>query len=202
LSTPQAPEDETQQFWSLVEAMGNPIRCKVLTALANSREDVSVRQISERIGEPMRKVRYHLDLLVDRELAAVTGVGRRRGVKEHRFRAQRAPVISVEQSALLDEEQSKRIARQVLVHILGDIRTAVAAKTFGTRRGHTEARVAGLVDRRGWEDLAEIHERAIAAVQAAVERGQARLGESADTPISFASGFLLFEAAPSPQPEP
>jgi DNA-binding transcriptional ArsR family regulator len=184
---------QPEQFWALVDAMGDPVRCKIITALTETEEGMSVRRLSERIGEPPGKVRYHLHLLDDRGLVTVVGERQRRGVMERYYRPQRLPIITTQQSALLDEKQSKKIALQILARIIEDARAAIAEHRFGTRVG--QIRVRAEVDPQGWEELNEIYDRTLADIEAAVQRSATRMEGSKDCAIPIVSGLLLFEAA-------
>jgi DNA-binding transcriptional ArsR family regulator len=178
----------------LAEAMSHPFRAKLLFAVSEkSREGVSIRQLAERLREPKRRVRYHVDALVGLGLVAIASERTRRGVVERFYRAEQAPFISTEQLKELDERRARQISLQVLKAIVADASAAVGAKTFGTRLGQSAGRIPGEVDQQGWDELIGIQERALLDIQAAVTQSQERLEASGESPIQALAALLLFE---------
>jgi predicted ArsR family transcriptional regulator len=68
----------------LVEALTHPVRSKVVIAPAE-RPDVTIRQIAERLREPPRRIRHHVDALVSAGVIEVSAETRRRNVIERRY---------------------------------------------------------------------------------------------------------------------
>jgi DNA-binding transcriptional ArsR family regulator len=189
------PADRTPDagLWALVESLTDPFRGKLFTVIAEAKEDVSVRQLAQMLGEPVRKVRYHLDALVDRELVGIARETRRRGVIERGYRAEVVPVISTEQYGELEESQSRKIALLAVGFVLADLKAVAAAGMLGERLGHAEIRVPGEVDRQGWMELAAVQDQAYAQVQEVLSRSAERLAGSHEQPISSVSVQLLYE---------
>jgi DNA-binding transcriptional ArsR family regulator len=174
--------------------MAHPVRSKLLFAVSEkSEEGVSIRQLSERIGEPQRRVRYHLDALLDLGLVGIAERRSRRGVIERFYRAERDPLLTTEQLAEHDESEARQISVQILRTILGDASWAMGAKVFGLRRGHVVIRVPAEVDEQGWGELGQIEERTLLEAQTVIARSRDRLSVSGESPISALVSFLLFE---------
>lgn len=190
-----------EQLRVLAEAMSHPLRVKLLIAVSEKTGDgVSIRQLAERVREPRRRVRYHIDALVELGLIAIASEQTRRGVVERFYRAERAPFISTEQVKQLDEEQTRQISLQILKAIVADASAAVGGKTFGSRFCASAARVPGEVDKRGWDELTSIQERALGEIQAAVAQSQERLNASGEIPVQALAALLLFEVPAWPLP--
>jgi DNA-binding transcriptional ArsR family regulator len=182
------------QLRVLAEAMGHPLRAKLLFAIAEKSADgVSISQLAARLKEPKRRVRYHTDALVELGLVAIASERSRRGVVERFYRTEQTPIISTEQVKDLDEEQVRKISLQVLKAIVADASAAVGAKTFGTRPGQCAGRIPGEVDQQGWEDLTSIQNRALSDTQKVMAEARKRLKGSEEKPIQALAAMLLFE---------
>src|SRR5206468_1752316 len=136
LSKPSNPNggQPPERQRALAEAMAHPVRSKLLAAITEKSElGVSIRQLSLRIGEPQRRVRYHLDALLDLGLVGIAARRSRRGVVERFYRAEQAPMLTTEQVNGYDESQARQISVQILRAILGDASWAMGEKVFGLR---------------------------------------------------------------------
>ncbi|HXR60472.1 MAG TPA: ArsR family transcriptional regulator, partial [Solirubrobacterales bacterium] len=176
-------------FEALVEAMGDPIRSQILFALADKPDGTTIRGLAERLGEPPRRVRYHLAALVEQDLVTVAGEAKRRGVVERYYRVAKPPIIWPLEADRVPETQMRKIAMQIFRFILADVREAVAAKTFASQ-GDAQIRIAGDVDARGWKELATIHERMLKEVEAVLEDARDRLVTNPESPVTAVSVAL------------
>ena len=193
----QSPE----HLRALADAMAHPVRAKLLFAVAErSEEGVSVRQLSQRLREPPRRVRYHLDGLLDLGLVAIADERTRRGVLERFYRAEKMPKLNNEQLEAQGDDQARQMCAEVLKAVLADASSAVGAKIFGLRPGHVLARLPGEVDQQGWEELGAVQEETIAELQAVISRSRERLKASGQSPIPALVALFLFEMPRWPSP--
>ena len=192
-------EPEVELTGALLEALTDPIRFRLLTAMGDELFTVteelgsSVRELAAHLEEPPRRVRHHLEKLVEQGLATVTREERRRGTIERYYRSERMLLVDINQSRTMPQEQSQKIALEVMRAITRDARSAVAENIFGAREGHSEIRIPGKVDLQGWREISAIHDRAMAEVQKVLAESQRRLAESDETPLPIISALLLFE---------
>lgn len=158
---------------------------------------MSIRELAAVLGEPQRKVRYHIDYLAREELVGVIKQVRRRGFLERYYRREIVPYISEGQAADISEEQWWKIVTQSVRAVLADIKAAFEGRTF-LRPGHAEVHVPVEVDVEGWNELSSLHEDFYEAVKTALERSKRRLASDHEQPISAVSVSLLFEV-PGPR---
>jgi len=177
---------------SLVRAMGDPIRSKVFFALADRPDGATVRQLSEKVGETRRRVRYQLDVLVDDGLAVVTGGIRRRGAVERIFRTVYPPLLTDEEIGAVGEEDLRKITLQYFRFAIVEATSAAAAGSFW-RPGYMLARAGAEVDLEGWRELAAIQRRGLEEIDAALERNRKRTESSDGVLITAALALWLFE---------
>ncbi len=174
--------------------MGDPVRSRLLFAIADAVEGASVRQVAGKIGESQRKVRYHLDRLVEQGLVTVAREIKRRGVVERYYRLAVPTLIPSREIEALDVDESRKISLQILKAILADAGAAASAGMFGTREGHATLRVPGEVDDQGWEELAALYLHMLSTVQGIMASSRTRLAaETGNVPIRAIAAFLLFE---------
>jgi len=198
----ERPKDvPPERLRALAEAMAHPVRAKLLFAVAEKSDaGVSIRQLSERVREPSRRVRYHLDALLEVGLVGIASRRSRRGVVERFYRIELMPWLTTEELDEYDEDQARQMSVQILKAILGDASLAVGAKVFGLRSGHIVVRIPGEVDDQGWEELGSLQVRALHESQAVLQRSRDRLKSTGDDPISALVALLLFEVPPWPLP--
>jgi DNA-binding transcriptional ArsR family regulator len=177
----------------LAEAMGHPVQSKILFVVAD-RPGVTIRQIASRLEEPRRRVRHHLEALIEAGLVSVESEARTRNTMERRYAVELRPHIHTEDAELLSDISQRRISLEILKLILADARTAVANGTFGTHHGHAEVRFWAEVDQEGWEQLAAIHLNALDEMRAALASCAERLADDDRTAFPVTSALLLFEA--------
>jgi DNA-binding transcriptional ArsR family regulator len=176
--------------------MVDPFRSRLLFAVADSKDKgVSVRRLAERLKEPPRKIRYHLEVLAGQELVGVAGHGKRRGVVENYYRAEIAPVLDRREE--MSPVAWRRQTFNVIRFIFDDVTAALAAQSGerADRFDHHQVRVPGEVDAAGYRELEEIHLRLLGEVEAALAAAETRLDRSGEQSIPVVSVLLLFEAA-------
>jgi DNA-binding transcriptional ArsR family regulator len=181
--------------------MVHPVRAKLLFAVAErSQEGVSIRQISERTGDSPRRVRYHLDALLELGLVGISSRRTRRGVVERFYRAEIPPFLTNEDVDGYDEGKARQLSVQTFKAILRDVSLAVAAKKFGARSGHMIIRFPCELDDQGWKELGSLQEQTMRDSQTIIDRSRDRLKATEGDPITASAALLLFEVPPWPAP--
>lgn len=177
----------------LADAVADPLRARLFAAVAE-KPGISIRQIAKRVAEPERKVRYHVEALHAAGLVEVQGLGRRRGAVERQYRVTAAYVIDGADAEGISVDQQRRISVEILKMIMADATLSVASGHFGAAPGHCEIRLRGEIDEEGWQELAEIHIRAMEEAQDAIDRSTKRRRVTGEEGFEVTSAALLFEA--------
>jgi DNA-binding transcriptional ArsR family regulator len=177
----------------LADALADPLRARLLAAVTE-KPGIGIRQIAARVGETERKVRYHVEALHSAGLVEVQGEVRRRGAIERQFRATNSMMIDAVDEERISAAQQRRISLEILKLIMSDATASVASGHFGTHPGHCEVRLRGEIDEKGWQELAEIHLRAIEEAQDAIDRSVERRRMTGEDGFEVTSAMLLFEA--------
>jgi DNA-binding transcriptional ArsR family regulator len=175
---------------ALADATRNVVRGRVLMALAE-RPGVTIRQVAERIDESPRRVRHHIESLVEAGLAEVTGEESRRGVVQRRYGA---PPQAVDRVDALSDEDRAEFTRSIVRYVLSDIGTAAAAGTLALTEDKHVVRMYGEVDDEALERLADIHWRAYREIRETIEAGKERLRKSGGSGTEVVSALFYIEA--------
>jgi DNA-binding transcriptional ArsR family regulator len=177
----------------LAEAMGDPLRGRILAGVAE-KPGITIREVADWLGEPNRKVRYHVEALHDQGVIEVQSEGRRRGAIERQYRMTTDLYLNVEDGASLPAALSRRISIQILKMVMADATESLAAGQFATDDAHCVMRVRGSVDTEGWSALSDLIIRACDEAQEIVQQSRRRLEASGEEGFEVTSGLMLFEA--------
>jgi DNA-binding transcriptional ArsR family regulator len=195
-----ASEREEAQLRALGRAMADPLRSKLLIAIADKEAaGVTIGDLAKKVREPNRRVRYHLDALVGEGLVAVAGNRKRRGVLERFYRSAQAPMMSTEQLETFNTDEVRKMNANVLKAVIADISEAAAAGTLGARSAWVTVRMPADVDSQGWKELEAIQVQAIDKAQTVLARAQERLAANlGEEPIHAVLALIQLEAPPWP----
>jgi DNA-binding transcriptional ArsR family regulator len=177
---------------AIIAAMAHPLRARVYFGVADAKEKgIPVNSLAEKLNEPRRRVRYHIDALVEQGLVGIAGQRTRRGVVERSYCALHPPTVEKEDLDLASVEQTQRILLGIFRAIVGDVSAAARGGPLFPQDS-VVARIPADLDEQGWLELVEIHERTTHVIEEAVARARRRLEMSGEPPIPAVSGLLLF----------
>lgn len=190
--------DVDPELDELLVALRDPIRRRLLFVLNDRPRGATIRQLAKRLGEPPRRIRHYVEILAEAGQVVVEGERSRRNTIERSYRSARVPILWREGwPAGFGLTDTKMVLLDILRLTFDSVTEAVATGTFAERQGWCVARTWREVDAQGWEELAEIHERALLEVIAAVDRAAERLaGDEAAESIPAISGLFLLPAQP------
>jgi hypothetical protein len=200
---------EEKRVELIASAMADPVLNKIFTSVAEcafrtrSSEGspvepggITVREISEKLGEPRRKVRYRLDVLHHQGLVYVAGNRKQRGTWERCYLPVHLPILSQDDVEGLSSNQQRMIILGLLKVIFADAVGALEAETYMRRPEWVATRMCVEVDEQGWTQLAALHERFRQGAEEIVAEAAERLESTGATAIQLSSANLLFETAP------
>lgn len=185
---------DADQLEAMVRVLRDPLLRRILFAV-EARPNSTIRQISERLGEPSRRVRHHLTGLLEARLVVVHEERYRGGVIERTYGSMALPLLwSGAWPRDIGDVERKWVVLEAIKMIVSDMSDALRVGTFTKRPGWQATRVSREVDERGWSELAEVHIRAFEETMKVVDRSAKRLERTAEKAITVVSGVLLFEA--------
>jgi DNA-binding transcriptional ArsR family regulator len=175
---------------ALTKACSQPVRGRILTALSE-RPDVTIREVADRLGEPRRRVRHHIETLVEMGLAVVTREDLS-SVVERRYGATPTAVDVPPDS--WSQEERLVFAKATMRMLAADFSVAAAAETFARGGEDLEVRIYGEVDDGCLEELADLHWSTYRGIRAKIEEGFERVMQSGEPGTEVVSALFSFEA--------
>jgi len=159
---------------------------------------LTIRQISQRIDESRRRVRYHLDALCDQGVVEVSGEQRRKGVVVRYFAPTHLPMLSDDEIKGIPRGQQQKMLVGVVRAIFADVTSSLKAGLAVRRPEWAGCRVVGEADEQGWKELASRHVDLMMEATEILAASRARMQRSGEKPIWVISGSLFLEG-PSPE---
>jgi DNA-binding MarR family transcriptional regulator len=186
--------DELKTFFDrhLIKALGHPVREHILAVL-NERV-ASGREIGEELGADVSSFYHHVEEL--EKLGCIERIEsrRRRGAREHFFRARR--------TVLLDDAAWRRIpptlrsdlAGSFVQRIFDDVVAALESGALGSTDAHI-AWTPARFDRRGWEEATGLLAETLARLSAIQEKSARRLSRTGGKAIAATVATLAFRGS-------
>jgi DNA-binding transcriptional ArsR family regulator len=189
---------------TVFEAFAHPVRGRILAAIVE-RPDVTIRELADRLGEPSRRVRHNVEVLLGTGLVWVTGEENRQGVVERHFGAGPGFMFGGENS--LSHEQRAETAKITARLVMENIAVAAAAGTLGGRPDDYGVRMYGEVDESCLVELGFLHSAAFESLTRTIDQGRRRLAENGGAGTEIVSALFFFEAPlwgerPARRPDP
>jgi DNA-binding transcriptional ArsR family regulator len=173
---------------ALAKACCHQVRWRILVALSE-RPDVTIRELADHLGEPRRRVRHHIETLVETGLAVVTSEDISR-VVERRYAA---GAIAADDLDSWDQEERLLFANSITRTLAADFSVAAAAGTLTRGGDDLQARMYGEVDDACLEELAELNLSIYRETRTMSEAGYERVMESGEPGIEVVTALFAFE---------
>lgn len=177
---------------ALVDTVGHRVGYAIYRILTE--RPASARELATLLSQPRSTVGEQLRKLIAGGLIESVGEEVRRGTTERFYRA--APssrYLDDDATGKLDPGQKRRTALRVAREAAVDTSTALRSDRLDHRNDWCVASSRIAVDPRGWEELAEIHRRAVEEVERVREQSAERLGGEAGEQLRAISWVMLLE---------
>jgi DNA-binding transcriptional ArsR family regulator len=178
---------------ALMETLADPLRAQVYIAVYE-RPGATIAQVARRIEQPPRTVRHQVGRLVEAGLVVVDADDPGPTTRERHYRGVAIPTLDEPETPWTEKSRN-----QMLLSLLGvitaDIGRAIRHRTLGTRPGHTEIRVPGEVDERGWEEIGATMTETMERIEETMIGSAGRLEAAGEPGIEVIVVLLFFEAS-------
>lgn len=179
----------------LIKALGHPVREHILAVL--NERIASAREIGEEIGADVSSFYHHIEELEKLECIERVETRRRRGAREHFFKAKA--------SLFFDDAAWRRLPGTVkadqtannLQSLLDDVVAAVEAETFDARDDRHTSWSPGFLDLQGWQEMVNLMNETVERLGSIREAAALRLTAAGERGIPATIAILAFET-PSP----
>jgi DNA-binding transcriptional ArsR family regulator len=152
--------------------LAHPLRHRLL-AILNERV-ASPKELAAEVGLPIPNVSYHVGRLLDAGVIELVREEPRRGVAEHFYRGVEPAMHSDDDWAALSRDERDQITEGNVQRIVADLLTAAESGGFEHRRSH-QSWVTFELDERGFNETADVLEKALERILAIRDRSQRRI---------------------------
>jgi DNA-binding transcriptional ArsR family regulator len=164
---------------------------KVLTILAEG--PASPKDIASLLDLTIPVVSHHVKKLVRLgmvELVEARDVG---GVIQHVYRAVVRPVVDNEEWKKLSLAERQRFSIWIVQLILADAARSFDAALFDAHSNNHLSRTAMVVDQRGFDEVAQIQDRALAEIFEAQALSGERIAGGEEVGVNIVAAMMCFE---------
>lgn len=183
-----SPEGITQQ---LAKALAHPLRMRILSEL--NRGISSPNQLSQKLGEPLGNVSYHVKTLLEFDCIELVKTEPRRGAVEHFYRATERAFLSDEDWAKIPASTRKGISGVILESIGEDATRALVEGTIEKRSDSHLTRSPLVLDEQGFEEISALLSDVLERATAIQTEAAARLAEGKGDSVNTMMAILHFE---------
>jgi DNA-binding transcriptional ArsR family regulator len=188
--------DQLKTFFDrrLIEALGHPVREHILAVL--NERIASASEIAEELGTDVSSFYHHVEEL--EKLGCIERVltMRRRGAKEHFFRATVSVFFDDAAWQQLPSTLKSDQAASSLQLLLDDVVAAVKEETFNARDDRHLSWTPGFFDEEGWKEAVDLMNATMENLCAIREAAALRLMESGKQGTPATLAMLAFETPP------
>jgi len=178
----------------VVKAIAHPLRHQILTAL--NEEVLSPNQLSQRLGERLGNVSYHVRFLADLEAIELVDTQPRRGAVEHFYRATQEAWFATADWNELPVSTRRGIFGGHLKRIWADVSGAADTGGFDDAKAHVSYTPVEL-DEAGFAEVAKLLDSTVERVLAIHAESAARVKKAGGERRSTEVVVMHFDRAPA-----
>jgi predicted transcriptional regulator len=175
----------------LVLLISSEITVKVLIVLVE--RAASPKEIAVRLGLKVPTVSHHVKKLVTMGLIEMVEEREVRGAIQHVYRAVVRPIVSTEEWERLNVAQRQRFSLWIVQMIVTDVAKSFDASAFDARTNNHLSRTPLVVDEEGFDEVAEIQDRALNEIIEVEATAVERMVRSGETGINLIAAMMCFE---------
>ena len=138
----------------VAKAFAHPLRVQILIIL--NEKVASPNMLAQQLDESLNLVAYHVRVLEKYDCIELVDTKQRRGATEHFYRATRRQFLSDDQWARMPAGLRPGMVAAVLKSVFEDIESASKAGTLDEIDELHISRTPMVLDRQGWEDVADL----------------------------------------------
>jgi DNA-binding transcriptional ArsR family regulator len=182
---------------SLLKALAHPLRLRLLARL--NEVEASPKELAAELGESLPKVSYHVNVLRDAGAVKLVRETPRRGAVEHHYKALTRAYMSDADWAQLPASARAGLSQVVLAEALDDLRHAAATGSLDARVDRHLTYTTLALDEAAWAELGRLLNDVLSrALELQAESAERQAG-GPEVPARLT--MMLYEAAPTPEPE-
>jgi predicted transcriptional regulator len=185
--------DELKTFFDrrLIEALRHPVREHILAVL--NERIASASEIAEELGADVSSFYHHVEELERLGCIERVETKRRRGAKEHFFKATRTFLLEDEAWQRLPASLRADLITSAVQSLFDEVVTALDVGTFHQKGDEHVTWIPGRLDVQGWKEATDLLEQTRRQVTTILEESAERLAKSGEEGLTATVGMLAFE---------
>jgi len=176
----------------VAKAFAHPLRVQILVIL--NEQTASPNMLAQKLDQSLNLVAYHVRVLEKYDCIELVDTKQRRGATEHFYRATRRQFLTDSEWSRLPKVLRPGLSGAVLKTAFDDVEEALDQKTFDEFDDRHLSRTPMVVDRKGWEDAAEVLAETLERLIEIQGESTARIGESGEEGIHSKVLMLHFKS--------
>ena len=182
----------------VAKAFAHPLRVQILIIL--NEKVASPNMLAQQLDQSLNLVAYHVRVLEKYDCIELVDTKQRRGATEHFYRATRRQFLTDSEWARLPKSLRPGLSGAMLKSAFDDVEEALDKSTFDELEDRHLSRTPMVVDKKGWEDAAELLASTLDRLIEIQSESTARLGDSGEEGMHSKALILHFKS-PTPDTE-
>jgi DNA-binding transcriptional ArsR family regulator len=183
----------------VAKAFAHPLRVRILIIL-NERV-ASPNLLAQDLDQSLNLVAYHVRVLEKYDCIELVDTKQRRGATEHFYRATRRQFLSDSEWARMPKSLRPGISNAMLKSVFDDIEEAMRTGTLDELEDRHLSRTPMVVDKKGWDEVAELLSETLDGVLAIQAQSSERLANSDESGVLCKVEMMHFKS-PDPEAKP
>jgi DNA-binding transcriptional ArsR family regulator len=138
----------------VAKAFAHPLRVQILIIL--NEKVASPNMLAQHLDQSLNLVAYHVRVLEKYDCIELVDTKQRRGATEHFYRATRRQFLTDTEWSSLPQSLRPGLSGAALKSAFDDVEEALDKETFDALEDRHLSRTPMAVDKKGWEDTAEL----------------------------------------------
>lgn len=176
----------------VAKAFAHPLRVQILIIL--NEKVASPNMLAQQLDQSLNLVAYHVRVLEKYDCIELVDTKQRRGATEHFYRATRRQFLTDSEWARLPKSLRPGLSGAMLKTAFDDVEEALDQNTFDELDDRHLSRTPMVVDRKGWEDAAEVLAETLNRLIEIQSEATSRLGESGEEGLHSKVLILHFKS--------
>jgi len=179
----------------VAKAFAHPLRVQILIIL--NEKTASPNMLAQQLDQSLNLVAYHVRVLEKYDCIELVDTKQRRGATEHFYRATRRQFLTDSEWSRLPESLRPGLSGAMLKSAFDDVEEALDRGTFDEIEDRHLSRTPMVVDKKGWEETAELLAGTLDRLLAIQAESNKRLAQSDESGMLSKVVMLHFK---SPNP--
>ncbi len=182
----------------VAKAFAHPLRVQILIIL--NEKVASPNMLANQLDQSLNLVAYHVRVLEKYDCIELVDTKQRRGATEHFYRATRRQFLTDSEWSRLPKTLRPGLSGAMLKSTFDDVEEAIDRSTFDELEDRHLSRTPMVVDKKGWDDAAELLANTLDRLIEIQTEAATRLGESDEEGMHSKAVILHFKS-PNPDTE-